>query len=183
MYNPYIVGKYVYLRHPTEEDVYGEWHEWFSDEETTKNLIDRFWPNSKEEQYNFYQSIISNKNMLVLSIVAIETDEHIGVCSLSSINWVHRFCDFAVVVGRKGYRKGSYGVECVSLLLKIAFLRLNLRTVKGGYIASNEHTKKLMKVFRFQEVGNFKNLCWIGGRYQDLILVMLHRDDWLKRNG
>jgi len=36
MYNPYIKGKHVYLRHPTEEDAIGAWHEWFSDEEIVK---------------------------------------------------------------------------------------------------------------------------------------------------
>ena len=50
MYNPYIVGKKIYLRHPTEDDVQGKWHEWFSDEEITKFMCDRFWPNSKEAQ-------------------------------------------------------------------------------------------------------------------------------------
>jgi RimJ/RimL family protein N-acetyltransferase len=183
MYNPYVVGKYVYLRHPTEEDVYGKWHEWFSDEETTKYLIERFWPNSKEEQYNFYQSIISGKNRLVLSIIEIESDKHIGVCNLSSINWVHRFCDIAIVMGERKYRKGSHAFESLALLLKIAFLRLNLRIVKGGYVASNKATKQLVKIFRFQEIGKFTNLCWINGRYEDLICVMLHRDDWLKRTG
>ena len=38
MNNPYLVGKHVYLRHPTKQDVEGKWYEWFSDEETTKFL-------------------------------------------------------------------------------------------------------------------------------------------------
>ena len=58
MYNPYIVGKQIYLRHPTEDDVQGKWHEWFSDEKITKYMSDRFWPNSKEAQLEFYKSLI-----------------------------------------------------------------------------------------------------------------------------
>jgi len=41
MYNPYIVGKHIYLRHPTEADVVGGWHEWFSDERPDPSTLDR----------------------------------------------------------------------------------------------------------------------------------------------
>ena len=78
MYNAYIVGKHVYLRHPTEEDALGNWHEWFSDEQTTKYLVERFWPNSKEAQLEFFRSL-EDRNRLVLSIVTKANDRHIGV--------------------------------------------------------------------------------------------------------
>ena len=38
MYNPCMIGKHVYLRHPTEEDVMGRWHQWFRDEQAIKYL-------------------------------------------------------------------------------------------------------------------------------------------------
>ena len=183
MYNPYVVGKHVYFRHPTENDVYGKWHEWLSDEETTKYLVDKFWPNSKKGQLHFYESILSGRDRMVLSIVDKESNEHIGICNLSSINWVHRFCDMALIIGEKEYRKGANAFECVSLLLKIAFMRLNLRAVKGSYIESNEFSKKILRILRFKEVGKCDKLCWIDGQYEALILVILHRDDWMKRSG
>ena len=74
MVNPYIVGKHVYLRHPTEEDAMGKWHEWYSDEETTKYLIDQWWPNSIENQMDIYRSLVDDWNRgsrikLVLSVI------------------------------------------------------------------------------------------------------------------
>ena len=57
MKNAYIIGKQIYLRHPTEDDLNGNWYEWFSDEETTKFLESRFWPNSRESQLAFYNSL------------------------------------------------------------------------------------------------------------------------------
>ena len=85
MYNPYKIGKQIYLRHPNEEDVNGKWHEWFSDEETTKYLSQRFWPNSKEAQLDFYRSLKSSRDKLVLSVINRSSDKHIGIVSLSSI--------------------------------------------------------------------------------------------------
>ena len=87
-------GKKIYLRHPIEEDVQGKWHEWFSDEETTKFLDARFWPNSKEMQLAFYNSLQNDKNKLVLSIVLKTNDKHTKTkcycfvfCSANYLAW------------------------------------------------------------------------------------------------
>lgn len=182
MYNPYIVGKNVYLRHPTEDDVNGRWHEWISDEETTRFMVDKYWPNSKEAQLDFYKRLEKDKSRLVLSIIDKESDKHIGVVSLSFINWVHRFADLAIIIGEKEYRKGSHALEAVSLVLKIAFMRLNLRVIKGGYVQSNELTKTLCQVLGFKEIGICEKMLWIDGGYKGLVIVMLDRDVWMKKN-
>jgi [ribosomal protein S5]-alanine N-acetyltransferase len=182
VYNAYAVGKRVYLRHPTEDDLEGRWHEWLSDEETTKSLAARRWPNSRDTQREFYEAAKKSRDRLVLSIVDIETDGHIGVCSLSGIDWVHRYADIAVVIGESEFRSGPFVADALTLLLKIAFLRLNLRIVKGGYMSSNLTTEAIMKVFRFKEVGRFEGLFWCDGTYVDSVLVMLDRETWMKRN-
>ena len=106
----------------------------------------------------------------------------ISVCNLNFINFVHGVCEIALAIGEKEFRKGSYGFECFTLLLKIAFLKLNLRIIKSNYIESNEYTKNIQKVLRFKEIGKIKDWFWINGKYEDLIIEVLHRDEWLKRN-
>jgi RimJ/RimL family protein N-acetyltransferase len=182
MYNPYEIGKRIYLRHPTPGDVEGRWHEWMSDPETTLWLGSQFWPNSLENQREFYETTVKSRNRMVLSIVDVESDRHIGVCNLSGINWLHRYTDFAVVIGEEEFRRGPYVTECMALLLKIAFLRLNLRIVKGGYMACNPVSRAILDLFRFREVGRVENLLWCNGAYTDDVLVMLTRDEWLQRN-
>lgn len=182
MYNPYIVGKRIYLRHPTLQDAEGRWHEWFSDEETMQWVPSQYWPNSIENQRAFYEKILVSRDRLVLSIVDIKTDKHIGVCNLSNINLQDRHAGIAVVIGEKDYRKGPYVLEAVSMLLKIAFTRLNLRILKGDYLSSNPATAALIELFHFKEVGRYPELTWQNGQYVDNIMVMLHRDDWLIRN-
>jgi len=181
MYNPYMIGKHVYLRHPTEEDALGRWHEWFSDEQITKYLADRFWPNSKDAQIEFLKSL-GDRSRLVLSIVTIENDRHIGVVSLSSINWIHRYADVTIVIGEKDYNKGAYSIEAFSLILKVAFIRMNLRTIKSGYANSNEASRTIHRIFKFTKVGEYNNLLCVNGRYDDLVIEMLDRGTWLKRN-
>lgn len=182
MKNPYAVGQHVYLRHPTAEDAEGRWHEWFSDEETTRWLGLRHWPNSVERQREFYESCKKSTDRLVLSVIDKETEKHIGVCNLSSINWVHRYCDVAIVIGEREYRTGPYVLEAMSLLLRIAFLRLNLRIVKSSFAAGNEASQTIHDVFHFKEVGRFEGLVWDRGQYVDHVIAMLSRDDWMVRN-
>lgn len=183
MYNPYAVGRAIYLRAPNKADADGAWHTWFSDPETTQYLSDRYWPNTIDLQKDFFDSIQHDKSRLVLSILDKETDIHLGVCSLGSISWVHRYADIALIIGEKQFRNGQVAIEAISLLLEIAFLRLNLRNVKGSYIGSNPATEMLMKLFDFDISGRNIGLLNFRGKYVDSINVQLSRDKWLERNG
>lgn len=182
MYNPYSIGRTLYLRAPIMEDVEGRWHQWFSDPEITQYLGGRNWPNTIEHQKEFFLAIQDSQNRLVLSIVDKKTNEHIGVCNLSSINWVHRYADLALVIGEKQFRNGQVAIETISLLLEIAFLRLNLRNVKGDYMAANLHSDLLIKIFGFEVTGRNKELYYFRGQYLDSINVQLSQDKWLERN-
>ncbi|OFW06429.1 MAG: hypothetical protein A3I61_19955 [Acidobacteria bacterium RIFCSPLOWO2_02_FULL_68_18] len=182
MKNPYAVGERVYLRQPTAEDVEGRWHEWLSDEETTRWLALHHWPNSVEAQREFFEASRRSRDRLVLAAVDRETDRHIGVCNLSAINWVHRFCDVAVVIGEPEYRTGPYVLEAMSLLLRIAFMRLNLRIVKSSFAADNDASKAIHEIFGFKEVGRIEQLFWDRGRYVDNVIAALSRPQWMARN-
>ena len=183
MYNPYMIGKFVYLRHPTEEDALGSWHEWFSDEETTKYLGNQkhAWPNTKEAQLEFLKSL-EDKNRLALSIVTKKEDKHIGTVSLSGINWIHRYADPAIIIGEKKYQTGSYAIEAWNLILKVAFIRLNLRIVRSSHAKSNKASGNMDRLFNFTKVGEYKNLLYIDGIYENVVVGMLDRESWLKRN-
>ncbi len=182
MNNPYSVGKRIYLRLPNESDLTGSWYEWFSDPEVTQFLADRYWPNSPELQREFYELALKSQNRLVLSICDIETDEHIGVCNLSNISWLHRSADIALIIGKKEYRTGIYSVEALSLLLEIAFNRLNMLNLRSSHLSVNAHTAVIEKLFGFKQVGKFENYFFYKGDYVDGIYSQLKKEVWVRRN-
>lgn len=182
MINPYSIGKKIYLRSPSEEDLNGSWYEWFSDPEVTQYLADRYWPNSRQLQREFYEMALSSKDRLVLSVCDKETDEHIGVCNLSNISWLHRNADIALVIGKKEFRTGIYSVEVLSLLLDIAFNRLNLLNLRSSHLAINAHTAVIEKLFSFKQVARFEKYYFYKGEYVDGIYSQLKREDWARRN-
>jgi RimJ/RimL family protein N-acetyltransferase len=182
MYNPYAIGRSIYLRAPSKPDLDGSWHTWFSDPETTQYLADRYWPNTDNLQKEYFDSVQHDKTRLVLSVIDKETEVHLGVCSIGPISWVHRYADIALVIGEKQFRNGQVAIEIISLLLEIAFFRLNLRNVKGSYVGSNSATEMLMRMFGFEISGRNIGLLNFRGKYVDFVSVQLSRDKWLERN-
>jgi len=182
MINPYAIGKRIYLRSPAEKDIEGKWYEWLSNPEITQFLGDRYWPNSVEAQRAFYDSVKFSRDRLVLAICNKETDEHIGVCNLSSISWVHRHADIAFLVGEKKYQNGSAGIEIMALLLDIAFRRLNLLNLRATHVSCNPDTPLLLRIFGFKEVGKFEKFSNFNGVYADTIYSQLSRENWEMRN-
>jgi len=184
MINPYAIGKKIYLRAPELEDAMNSsWYAWFSDPEVTMYLGDsRYWPNTKESQIQFYESTKNSTDRLVLLICDKNSDELIGVCNLSEINWVHRHAFVALVIAEEKYRKGPAAMETLSLMLEIAFNRLNLKNVRAAHISTNPYTPVLCKLFGFKEVGRFEKLLYFYGEYVDSVQQQLSRSDWRDRN-
>ena len=185
MENPYIIGKHVYLRHPTEEDALGKWTEWFSDEETTRYVTEQNWPNSVESQLEHYRSLTEEwmrgiHKTLVLSVVTKKENIHIGIVGLSRINWVHRFADLIIIIGEKDYRKIPYTLEAHELMHAVSLFRLNLMHVKSFYASNNKGAIAVQKIFKYKKVGVYEKLCYIDGEQVDLVAGMLNRDDYIK---
>ena len=182
MNNPYAIGARIYLRAPTREDAEGAWHEWFSDPETTKYLVDRYLPNSKEAQIEFFETHIHSRDRVVFSVCRLEDDKHIGVCGLSSINWFHGYADYTYVIGEKQPDNSLIILEMVKLLLNISFTRLNLRNIKSAHVGCNPVTPAIDKLFGFNIIGKLKDFVVCQGEPQDLVISQLSREDWKERN-
>jgi RimJ/RimL family protein N-acetyltransferase len=182
MKNPYAIGKTIYLRAPEEEDLDSEWYTWLSDPEITHFLADRYLPNSKEKQNQFYQELKNSNTRIVLLIIDKKNDNLIGVCNLGNISWLHRKAEIAIIIGNKSYKQGTFAVETISLLLKTGFKHLNMKNIISARLANNDATKALENIFGFNEVGKFEKFIFNDGSYQDLIYSQLTKEKWEERN-
>jgi len=180
MINPYAIGKLCYLRIPEESDSNSGWYEWFSDPITTKYLSDRYWPNTKDEQLEFVKRLASDKTRLVLLICNLETDSPIGVISLGQINFVHRYASFSFVVPASVNSDGRITFEASSLLLNVAFYRLNLLNIKTFTASSNYASISMQKLLGFEVVGEFSNVYNFEGVLSNEICMQLKIENWRK---
>ena len=82
----------------------------------------------------------------------------------------------------KEYCKGAYGIDAYRLILEVAFNRLNLRILRYSHAKSNKASEYLVRLFKYTKIGEYKNFIFIDGQYEDVVVGMLDRKTWLKRN-
>ena len=182
MKNPYAIGKLIYLRPPEEEDIDSNWYTWLSNPDTSQYLAERFWPNTKEKQREFFNETKNSSTRMVLLIIDKDNDQMIGVCNLNNISFLHGKAEIALIIGEKEYQNGTYAIDVMSLLLKIGFDRLNMRNIITSRLGNNSLTTTLEKIFGFIEIGKFDKLIFSEGLYQDLVYSQLKKENWRKRN-
>jgi RimJ/RimL family protein N-acetyltransferase len=101
----------------------------------------RYYTNSKNEitKENLLNSIIQGKkdgNNFTYFIVHTETETIIGTIKLGPINKVHKISDLVALIGETGFGKGI-GTEAISLGVKLAFEKYDIRKLFGGMYESN----------------------------------------------
>lgn len=133
----FLVGKYVYLRPPdVEKDVIkGRWAGWFNDKKTTRYLGQGVYPNTVQKQIEFVEGLKNDSSRVVLCIVDIANDKHIGVVSLSGIDMLNRKASISIVIGERTYPPAA-PLEAMALMTEYGFDRLNLNKINAGQCTS-----------------------------------------------
>lgn len=128
----FLLGTTVYLRPPDiESDVMrGRWHSWFNDPEITKHLVHGVFPMQRGGQAALVAELMEKRDALLLSVVDVKRDAHIGIVSLKGIDPVNRVAEIGIVMGR--HKIPGAPLEAMALLMKHAFERLNLDMLRAG---------------------------------------------------
>jgi RimJ/RimL family protein N-acetyltransferase len=113
---------------------------------------------------------------------AIEVDgQCIGSCALFHVDATSRTCELGIGIGDKDYWGRGYGRESVGLLLRYAFECRNFHKVWLRVHAVNERAIRAYLACGFVEEGRQRAHVWSNGRYDDLVLMGLLREDWRKQ--
>lgn len=175
----FIKGNYVLLKALTEEDVLNtNWYGWFNDEEITEYMQKHYFPNTEAKQINYYKRHIENNpNKLQLGIWEKQDDIMIGVISLSDIDFLNRKCEIAGFIGERKYQDMKHFIEANKLVIAHAFNNLNMHKIYGGSLI--EEVKLLyQRIFGFREEGVRRSEVYKNGKYHDVHLIGLLREDY-----
>ena len=179
----FIKGNLVDLIILNEEIVESSnWYKWFNDEETTLHMQKHYFPNTKEMQIDFYNNSLKNDQSIIqLGILDKSKSIVFGIISLSSINFINRNADWSVLIGEKEFRQLIYVNEAIDLILKHAFFTLNLYKVYGGYVETlKEWGIFMQRRYNFKEEGRLKSHVYKNGKFLDVTLIGLLKDDYIK---
>lgn len=165
----FLKGNTVYLRALDEKDIDGNYRFWLNDPEIVQfNSHGRF-PVTPEKLLAFVQSSIQSSTALVLAVIDMATDKHIGNISLQGISWIDRNAEIAFLLGEKEFWGKGVMQEAGKLLIHHAFTALNLHRIHCGTSSDNKGMQKLAEKLGMQQEGLRKEAIFNNGVYHDII--------------
>jgi len=130
MNNIFLAGETIDLCVPEEED-FAEWATWFNDQNITQFLEQGKYPNTLQDQREFYESAIKTGRFLTL--IKSKDAELLGVFSLSDIDFYKRRCQVAYVCPKRTSKTLLAPLEALAMGTEHAFLRMGMEKVWAGH--------------------------------------------------
>ena len=157
------------------------WYRWFNDEEVTSVTQHHYFPNTKDDQLEYFQNHIrGNQNKLQLGIVRKKDQMFIGIVSLDNIHPVNHSADFAIIIGEISSRRINVFVEASYLILRHGFESLNLHRISGGSL-SRDVIDLACNNLGFFEEGTQRQSAYKNGTYVDTYRIGMLREDFEKK--
>lgn len=164
----FLSGEKVLLRPLAEEDASGHYPEWLNDQVVCAGNSHGSYPYAKEQALEFIRANRGRKDALVLAVVEKSSGRHVGNVALQAINPIARSAEIAVLLGEKDVWGKGIGTEAVTMLVRHAFLTLNLHRVYFGTPASNIGMQKIGAALGMRKEGCRREAFYKNGTYEDI---------------
>ena len=173
-YSIFIKGETIDLCVPStlaiERD---DWADWFNDLDTTRFLSQGDFPNMKENQYDFYESL-RRRERLGLLIKAKKSERVFGIVALSFINFQTRNAELTIALGmRDDTTKGRlFALEAWALIAAHGFEILGLDRIHAhqAWPGLKRFNRKL-ELLGFRAEGIIRKGFVKGRTIQDVLLL------------
>lgn len=179
MKTPFIIGEDVYLRGITEEDIRGNYFQWFNDQEVCAFNSHGVFPNNITKMNNYLEFVNTNSTALVLAIITKKDDQHIGNISLQNIDWISKNAEFAIIIGEKQFWGKGYSKQAADLIIKHGFNTLNLQRIYCGTSEDNTGMKKLAEHMCMKKEGVRRKALYKNGKYKDIFEYGLLKEEYI----
>lgn len=113
----------------------------------------------------------------------LEDDAYVGTTAFKDIRWQSRHAFFWIGIGQSDMRGKGYGTDAVRVLLKYAFLEMNLNCVALEVLAYNAPALASYQKVGFRHDGSVRAFTYRDGAYYDMHLMSMTRDEWWGRYG
>jgi len=182
MRHPFIVGERLYLRGLMREDLGGNLFGWANDADVTHYMYTGAVPNTPQALDHEYDLVAASRNDVVLAVVDMATEAHIGNTGLYSINWVSRLAEFRIIIGEKDFWSRGYGTEAARLTVAYGFEKLNLNCIYLGVNADHTAAIRAYEKCGFVREGTMRQIIFRNGRYYNGVRMSMLREEYLQGN-
>ncbi|MGL4449687.1 MAG: GNAT family N-acetyltransferase [Sarcina sp.] len=175
-----FTGSKIILRSYKKEDL-KKALEYINDYKITKNLsLDAIFPVSLEAEEEFIKRSCEKKIDMTynFALESIETGEYIGGCGINKTDLKNRNCTIGVFIGDQELWGQGYGTDAMEVLIHYIFNELNFEKIKLSVYSFNDRALKCYTNLGFIEEGRLKKEIFREGKYYDVILMAMFREDY-----
>lgn len=173
-----IEGKEINLRAMELEDMSCFW-DMLNDQAVSSMVVGWSFPVSKEEQNEWYHRAIHDVKNKRFTISQKETNQAIGMVTLSNIDWQNRSATHGIKLHPTCPKGKGIGTDAVKTLMKYAFEEVNLNRLDGSWMEDNIASEKLYIKCGWQIEGVKKNAIYREGIYHNLKIAGITKEDYL----
>ena len=176
MKNPFLIGERIYLR-PLEREDAAVFVPWVNDQEITRNLI-LYRPMNRDIEEEFIARASKEQGGMVFGIALKKDDRLIGNTALHAVHGKDRHAGFGILIGDKTEWDRGYGTEVTALMVEYGFKTLNLNRIWLHVYEFNERGRRAYEKVGFRVEGTLRKHYFREGKYWDVIVMGLLRDEW-----
>lgn len=180
MRHPFLIGRRIYLRRIERGDLEGKYFQWLNDQEVTRWMQNGIFPNSMESMEQYYESQATSRTNIIFAIVLKDCDRHIGNIGLHNIHNVFRSAEIGIVIGEKDCWGQGIATEAISLLVRHAFLRMNLNRLSSGAVLKNPGSIRAFEKAGYVREGLLRQAYYCEGTYVDCICLAILKSEWME---
>ncbi len=176
-----IYGERLRLRASEREDL-PRFVAWLNDPEVRQYLLMNS-PLSLTQEERWFESMQNRpapEQVLVIEIREGEGWRAIGTTSFIDVNWVSRSAEVGIFIGEKACWNQGYGRDVMRLMLQYGFESLNLNRIFLHVVDQNVRGIKAYEHAGFQHEGRLRQADYKDGRYNDLLVMSVLREEWKK---
>ncbi|WP_123040581.1 GNAT family N-acetyltransferase [Cohnella candidum] len=177
---PRLYGSKIMLREYRIDDL-EPMRRWVNDADIVCHLSDIFlYPHPLQASEQFLEEMLEGTSDSRGFVIADpETEAYIGQVNLDRIDWKNRVGSIGIVIGSPENLGKGYGTEALQMLVRFAFLELNLNRLELEVYDFNERACRSYRSCGFREEGRLREKQFKNGRYVDVIVMGLLRSEWL----
>jgi RimJ/RimL family protein N-acetyltransferase len=179
MLGPILEGPRVRLV-PTTEEMLPQFISWFADAEITR-FLGRDNPPSMKEEREWYERICASEKDVVWAITV--EGKLIGTIGIHAINFRNRNAVTGIMIGEKDEWGKGYAPEAQTLRARYAFEELGLEKLMTEAFAENTRSIRSLEKVGYRQIGVRRRHIFRGGRWHDMWLGELLRDEWTGQGG
>ncbi|HRF93714.1 MAG TPA: GNAT family protein [Aggregatilineales bacterium] len=181
--NNLLKGEKVRLGALNKDDL-PTYQKWFSNSEFQRLLnSDPAMPKTLDSITTWYESASKNKDdEYVFGIRALDDDRLLGNCSIFDMSHNSHNAIVGIYIGEPSEWGKGYGSDAMNVLVRFAFMDLNLHRLELNVFSYNPRAIKSYEKIGFVREGVLRETLYRDGTYHDIHVMGILRREWMAKH-